>query len=263
MSLPSTFLGMGTWRMGGTYERDETTVEQSVAVLKLGLSLGLTRIDTAELYGAGLTEEIVGMAVADIPRDQAHITSKVWRTHMRYDDVLQAAEKSLDRMNISYLDLYLVHWPNSEVPLQETMRAMERLVDTGIVKEIGVSNFSVEEIKEAQSHLSHTLLSALQIEYNVLNQTAHRDTIPYCKEHSIEVTAYRPLAKGMIAHAESKTLKSLAQKYNKTENQIAINWVLAQGIVAIPATLHSDHLRENVDALNFTMDKDDIHLLIG
>ncbi len=262
MKLPSRLLGMGTWGMGGKFERDETNIEQSIEVLKLGLSLGLQRIDTAELYGDGCTEEIVGKAIAGTPREKVHITSKVWRTNMRHDDVLRAAERSLGRMKTPYLDLYLVHWPSAEVPLQETMRAMEKLVDTGLAKTIGVSNFSVAQMEGAQSYLSNTKLAALQTEYNLLNQSARKDLIPYCKAHAIEVTAYRPFAKGKLADHHSATLDTLAQKYGKTANQIVLNWILAQDIVAIPATLNAGHLRENVGALDFVVAKDDFNLLL-
>ena len=261
MKTPLPPLGMGTWGMGGKFERDDSTVDASLQVLRLGLSLGLRLIDTAELYGEGLTEEIVGEAIQGHPREDVFIISKVWKTNLRHDDVLRAAEKSLGRLKTAYIDLYLVHWPNHEIPIQETMRAMERLLERGLVKAIGVSNFSPPQMREAEESLTSTTLAANQIEYSVLCQGAQKEIVPYCLAHDIRVIAYRPLAKGKIAETRLPALCTLARTYNKTVNQIALNWILSQNITAIPATLNPEHLRENVGALDFTLSVKDICLL--
>ncbi|MDO8522312.1 MAG: aldo/keto reductase [bacterium] len=261
MKIPSPLLGMGTWGMGGKFERDDKTVDASLQVLRLGLSLGLHIIDTAEIYGEGLTEEIVGEAIQGHPREDVFIISKVWKTNLHYDDVLYAAEKTLGRLKTPYIDLYLVHWPNHEIPIQETMRAMEKLRKDGLVKAIGVSNFSLSEMREAQKLLTSATLTANQIEYSVLHQEAQKEILPYCSAHNIRVIAYRPLAKGKIAETQLPALRALARTYNKTVNQIALNWLLSQNIIAIPATLNPEHLRENVGALDFTLSAEDIRLL--
>lgn len=261
MNLPEPHLGMGTWGMGGKYERDSSTIGQSIGILRFGLELGLRIIDVAELYGEGLTEEIVGRAIAGSPREDVFLISKVWKTHLAYDDVLRAAEGSLMRLGASYIDLYLVHWPNSAVPLSETMRAMEKLVDEKKVKAIGVSNFSPQLMEEAQRHLKHTTLAANEFEYNLLVRDAEQDTIPYCRAHNIAMIAYRPFAKGVLAQQSNATLEELAKKYAKTPTQVALNWIISQGLVAIPKSGTEAHMKENIGALNWQLSPEDIERL--
>lgn len=258
--LPSPRLGMGTWGMGGKYESDESTIEPSLEVLSLGLSLGLRVIDTAELYGAGLCESIVGRAIAEVARKDVYLITKVWKTNLHYDDVLRSAESSLKRLGSSYIDLYLVHWPNDEIAISETMRAMERLVQDGIVKSIGVSNFSVAALERAQQTLKNTRISANQFGYSVTHQES-RDLVTYCIDRNIEVIAYRPLAQGSISSFSHPVLERLATKYQKTKNQIALNWLMTQNVFPIPATLNLEHMHENVGALEFTLTEKEIQSL--
>ncbi len=259
MQMP--LLGMGTWGMGGKFERDPRTIDRSIEVLQLGLQLGLSLIDVAELYGEGLTEEIVGRAIKGHPREDIFLISKVWKTHLAYDDVLRAAERSLTRLDTPYIDLYLIHWPNKDIPLRETMRAMERLVSERVVKAIGVSNFSVSDMDEARVALTATPLAANQIEYNLLHKEALADTIPYCKANHIPVIAYRPLARGILPNTYTTTLDMLSRKYGATANQIALAWIMSQDITAIPATLDPEHLKENFGALTLKLSTEDQRLL--
>lgn len=259
MNIP--LLGMGTWGMGGKYEKDTSNVEQSVSILKQGLDLGIKLIDTAELYGEGLTEEIVGRAIKGHPREEVFIITKVWKTHLRHRDVLAAAEKSLERLQTDYIDLYLIHWPNEETPLEETMRALEELVSNKKVRFIGVSNFSVILMKEAKSYLRKIKLSANQIEYSLLEHSAEKDIIPFCKENDIQVIAHRPLAKGRLALEQKEMLEALSKKYQKTPIQIALNWLISQDIVAIPKTSDAGHLKEICGAGGWRLEAGDIELL--
>lgn len=259
MNIP--LLGMGTWGMGGKYERDESNIEQSVSILKQGLDLGIKLIDTAELYGEGLTEEIVGRAIKGRRREGVFIITKVWKTNLRYPDVLAAAEKSLGRLGTDYIDLYLIHWPNEEVPLSETMKAFEDLIASKKVRHIGVSNFSAALMKEAQSHLRKTVLSANQIEYSLLERSAEKEVIPFCKENGIQVIAHRPLAKGRMALEQNELLVALSKKYQKTPIQIALNWLISQNIIVIPKTSNNKHLEEICGAVGWKLEEDDIKLL--
>lgn len=256
MEMP--LLGMGTWGMGGKYERDPSNAKESVEILKAGLDLGIRLIDVAELYGGGLTEEIVSEAIKDYKREDIFIISKVWKDNLRYEDVLKAIQGSLKRLKTGYIDLYLVHWPNDEIPLSETMRAMEYLADEGLARYIGVSNFSVELLKEAQNRLDHAKIAANQIEYNLIERSAEKDIIPYCQKNGIKVIAYRPLARGGLAGSENKTLEALAQKYNKTPAQIALNWIIFKDIVAIPKAGSIAHLKENYGALGWSLEAEDV-----
>lgn len=260
MHLPQPYLGLGTWGMGGKYERDSSNIAESIEALQFGLSLGLRIIDVAELYGEGLTEEIVGRAIKG-RREEAYLISKVWKTHLRYDDVLRAAEGSLARLDTDHIDLYLVHYPSEEVPLSETMRAMERLVEEKMVKAIGVSNFTPLLIEEAQSHLKHSTLAAHQFEYNLLARDAELEIIPYCRAQNIDMIAYRPFAKGVLAGTASTLVEEFAKKYDKTPSQIALNWIISQDIVAIPKSSSPLHIAESVGALGWALSSDDIERL--
>ncbi len=252
---------MGTWGMGGKYERDESNISESIDALRHGLSLGLRLIDVAELYGEGLTEEIVGHAIEREKREDVYIISKVWKTHLQYDDVLKSADESLRRLKTDYIDLYLVHWPNPEIPLEETMRAMEQLVENKKVRAIGVSNFDIPLLMEATNYLKKTTLVANQIEYNLLHQEAGGEIIPFCKKNNIHVMAHRPFAKGALATDTTEKQGELARKYQRTPNQIALNWIMSQHITAIPMSGNHKHLEENAGALGWQMSQEDVELL--
>lgn len=254
-------LGMGTWGMGGQYERDESSIKESVTALQYGLELGFKLIDTAELYGAGLSENIVGKSIENLPRESIFIITKVWKNNLRYKDVIKSAASSLNRLQTDYIDLYLIHWPNEQIPLQETMEALERLVDEKNIKAIGVSNFSVELIEEAQKYLKHEKIIANQIEYNLLERSAEKDVIPFCQKQNIKIIAYRPLAKGVLTTDNYKILDMVGQKYKKTPVQVALNWLLSQNIVAIPKAINQSHLQENYGALDWILGDGDIELL--
>jgi diketogulonate reductase-like aldo/keto reductase len=254
-------LGMGTWGMGGKFERDPSNIDASIEALRYGMSIGINLIDVAELYGEGLTEEIVGEAIADTKREDVAVISKVWKTNLHYDDVLNAADGSLKRLKTDYIDLYLIHWPNEAIPIKETMEAMEYLLDQKKIRAIGLSNFSVPLMKEAERYLKNTAIAANQVEYNLGARAAEADIIPYCKENNIRVIAYRPFAKGTLIQNSSSVQNELTKKYNKTPNQIALNWLISQGITAIPKSSDHGHLKENAGALGWQLDTKDVELL--
>lgn len=228
-------IGLGTWRYAG-----------GDAPLRRGVALGANLIDTAEMYR---TEDAVGAAVAGI-REQVIVATKVLGGNLGYDAVLRAAEQSLRRLNIDKIDLYQIHWPNPRIPLSETMRAMEKLVDDGVVDYIGVSNFAVEDMEAAQAALRNNPLVSNQILYNLRRRGAERDVIPYCRRNAITVIAYSPLAEGALASNGGgggrlqrtlgigrglDTLAEIAQAVGKTAAQVALNWAADQpGIIAIP-----------------------------
>ena len=259
MHLP--LLGMGTWGMGGKYERDENNVTESIELLSYGFDMAFRLVDVAEIYGEGLTETILGKAMKGRKREDIFVISKVWKEHLRYDEVLRAAEGSLKRLNTPYIDLYLVHWPNPEIPLKETMSAMETLIEKGFVKEIGVSNFTVPLMEEASSYLSHAKLFANEIEYNLAVRDAEREVILFCKKQGINVIAYRPLAKGSLLSGQNAILQSLSSKYKKTPAQVALNWIIGKGASAIPKAGSREHLKENIGVLGWHLSTEDVSLL--
>ncbi|MBI2856259.1 MAG: aldo/keto reductase [Chloroflexi bacterium] len=239
-------IGLGTWQYRG-----------GVEPLRNGISLGAFLIDTAEMYG---TEDVVGEAVKGM-REQVFIATKVSGNHLRYDEVLRAAEQSLGRLGSDYIDLYQVHWPNGRVPIEETMRAMEALADWGLVKHVGVSNFSIREMEEAQASMSNHRIVSNQVEYSLLERKIERDVLPYCQENGITVIAYSPLAKGALAsrplvrHRKSiDVLHTVADEIGKTPAQVAFNWLIARpNVIAIPKANSTERIRENCDASGWSL----------
>ena len=159
-------LGLGTWGLGGKHTPDYSNDNYYITAIAQAIDSGLTHIDTAAYYGGGHTEEIIGKAIAPYKRDDLFITTKVYRTELKYEKFITSVKNSLSRMNVNYADLVLVHWPSSIVPLRETMSALEACVDKGFARFIGVSNFSVDLLKEAQSYLKRHSLVADQVYYN-------------------------------------------------------------------------------------------------
>ncbi len=261
MDIPP--IGMGTGGMGGIFIRDDSNAQQSVDSLRAGLALGFRLIDTAELYGQGLTEMIVEEAMRGFDRSNIFLITKVSREHLAYADVRRAIEGSLQRLKTTYVDLYLVHKENPDIPLSQTMKAMEEIVDEGLARYIGVSNFSDMLAAEARSHLTHTAIAANQIEFNLFDRSAEETTIPYCQKNNLRIIAQRPFAKGKAITRSTPIVDSLAKKYGKTRAQIILNWIMAKGMVPIPKAMDESHLRDNFGALGWTMEKADALLLDG
>jgi diketogulonate reductase-like aldo/keto reductase len=219
-------------------------------------------IDTAESYGSGFSEKVVGEAIKG-RREEVIIASKVSSSHLAYEDVLCSAEKSLRRLSTGFIDLYQVHSPSSSIPVGETMKAMEHLIDEGKIGSIGVSNFSVEQTKEAQEALSKCELVSNQVEYSLLKREIELDILPYCQHEKITVIAYTPIAKGeVLTRRISGRLREIGDKYGKTPIQVALNWLLTKDeVIAIPKALKIEHLEENAGAAGWVLSNEDINIL--
>jgi diketogulonate reductase-like aldo/keto reductase len=262
-------IGLGTWLIGGGSSPDYSMDMEAIEAIRYAIELGMTHIDTAEMYGGGHAEELVGEAIKPFKRDEIFIASKVWHTNLRYDDVLRACERSLRRIQTSYIDLYYIHWPSDVIPLSETMKAMERLYKDGKIRYIGLSNFSPTQIEEARSYLSTTDVVAIQAEYSLYNRKIEGDVIPYCFRNNLTVVAYSPLARGALLadlrkpmERRVKLLMELAEKYSKTPVQIALNWVIWHDqVIAIPKALQRQHLEENAGAAGWKLTKEDYDLI--
>ena len=206
-----------------------------IAALRKGLELGINLIDTAEVYQ---TENIVAEAIKGYKRDDLFIATKVSGNHLRYEDVLKAATNSLNRLNCSYIDLYQIHWPNSRVPIEETMKAMEKLIERGKVKYVGVSNFSLEQMRKTEEALSKSKLASNQVEYNLMVRGIERDILPYCEHEGIAILPYQPIAKGALAYPNERlkaVMDEISQKHcGKTPAQIALNWLRVKSKVIFP-----------------------------
>lgn len=257
-------LGLGTWGIGGRGSPDASRDKTEVSVLRAGIEMGVTHIDTAEMYGAGHCEEVVGEAIKPYERGDLFITSKVWSNHLRYTDLLASMEESLRRLRLDYVDLYLIHWPNPAVPLQETMRALEHCAAEGQTCFIGVSNFSSSLLAEAQSYMKDHRLVADQVEYSLMEQRPRRDQLSYCQENDVTLIAYTPLAKGRLAEHGHAILDEMAQKYGKTPAQVSLNWLISQDkVIAIPKASNIKHLRDNLGAVGWRLGQEDFERLTG
>ncbi len=248
--------------------RDASRDAEGITAIRKAIEIGYTHIDTAEMYGAGHSEELIGLAINDFDRESLFITTKVLPQHLRYDDCVKAAEGSLKRLRTEYIDLYLIHIPNSEIPIKETMKAMDFLIRQQKIRFIGVSNFSVEQLKEAQGCTENKIVNN-QIEYNLLtrhsgmyNENIESEIIPFCQENDIIITAWKPLAKGRLFQKKNKLLEEISNKYNKTTGQIAINWlILKKNIITIPKSINTEHLKENLGALGWKLELEDMKRL--
>jgi diketogulonate reductase-like aldo/keto reductase len=234
-------IGLGTWKYRG-----------GVEPLRRGIELGAYLIDTAEIYR---TENVVGQAIQGI-RERIFVATKVSGDHLRSDAVLRAADASLRLLGTEVIDLYQIHWPNARVPLKETMQAMETLVDRGQVRYIGVSNFSLRELRAAQEVMTKYPIVANQVLYNLNRREIERDLLPYCQEHNITILAYTPLDDGRLATSarfrrsqSTRVLEQVAADVQKTLAQVALNWCTARpNVIAIPKSDSVERTVENCQA---------------
>jgi len=246
-------LGQGTWMI------EQNGREQAVAALRFGVEQGMTVIDTAEMYGNGQAEEIVGEALAGL-RGRVFLVSKVLPSNAFFDGILNACERSLKRLRTDRLDLYLLHWPSRE-PIKETMRGLEELVKRKMTRYIGVSNFDVDGLKSAQAVLKEQRLACNQVLYHLKDRGIERKLIPYCREHGIAVMGYSPFGHGQFPKPQTKAgrvLRQVAAKEDRTERQVALNFLTRDGVYAIPKAGKPTHVWENSQALNWTMSEESV-----
>lgn len=252
-------VGFGTWSIGGRSWADRSSDKKSLAALRSALVLGYRHFDTAEMYAAGHAEELLGQAVRDVGvrREQLFLTSKVLPEHLRYAEVLKACDRSLRRLGVDYLDIYLIHWPNRHIPLTETFRALNQLVEGGRVRRIGVSNFDLNLLEEARK-LSATPMFTDQVPFSLRDRTyAHNGVLQYCQDNDILLTAYTPFEKGGLR--VKANLASISRVHAATPHQIALAWLLAQPrVVAIPMSQDPGHQQENLAAADIELSPADM-----
>jgi diketogulonate reductase-like aldo/keto reductase len=254
-TLPSgeaiAVLGQGTWKMGEDSRRRAGEVE----ALKLGLDLGVTLIDTAEMYAGGGAEEVVAEAIAG-RRDETFLVSKVLPSNASRAGVQRACENSLKRLRTDRIDLYLLHWPGS-VPLAETVAAFEALKNAGKIRHWGVSNFDTDEMEELVGLADGDNVQTNQVLYNLVRRGIEFDLAPWSRERGIPLMAYSPVEQGSLAR--NARLDAVAARHDATAAQIALAWVMhQQGVIAIPKASSQDHVRQNVAALDIALTQQDI-----
>ncbi len=257
MILPK--IGFGTWKIGGGSSPDRSLDAKSLAALRYALEIGYTHIDTAEMYASGHSEELVGEAVRGSGKKRAtlFITSKVLPSHLKYDEVLKACDASLRRLQMDYVDLYLIHWPQAGMQLEDTFRALNKLVHDGKVRHLGVSNFNVKLLKRSQE-LSATPIITNQVPYSLSDRSyARNGVLEYCQQNDILLTAYEPMDKGNLR--SNKTLEAIAQAHDATIFQIALAWVISQPrVITIPMSYNPGHILENFEAAEIELTNEEI-----
>jgi diketogulonate reductase-like aldo/keto reductase len=258
-------LGFGTWFMGGSFERENNYDEsRDIVAIKKTIEMGGYRFDTAEMYAQGYSEEILGKAVKGCDRSKLFITTKVSPTNLRYEDVISACKKSLTRLQMDYIDLYLIHTPNPDISIEETMKAFDYLKEQDLVKNIGVCNFNVERLRETQSKTKNKIILN-QVHYNLIfREPVLKGVIDYCQNNDIFIEAWRPIQQGNLAKTGIDIIDKLCEKYRKMPSQIALNWLISQkNVVAITKTSNLKHLEENLGSVGWSMEEEDIDLLIN
>ncbi len=260
-------VGLGVWKYSG-----------GVEPLRRAIELGASLIDTAEIYG---TEDVVGQAIKGL-RERVFLATKVSPDHLRHDDVLRAAEASLRRLETNCIDLYQIHWPNWSVPIQETMGAMETLVDRGLVRYIGVSNFSLDQLRAAQAAMRKYPIVSNQVLYNLNRREIERDVLPYCLMQRITIIAYTPLDDGRLAIRSwfpqnwrmqavpevavyvrrMQALEQVAAHLQKTLAQVALNWCTSRpNVIVIPKSNTLTRIEENCQASGWRLSPQQVQFL--
>ena len=247
-------LGQGTWRMGEKASQKQAEID----ALKLGMDLGMTLIDTAEMYGEGGAEKIVAEAIAG-RREEVYLVSKFYPQNASYDGLIAACDRSLSRLKTDYLDLYLLHWRGS-VPLSETLEGLQYLKQAGKILDYGVSNFDTDDMEEAESLPGGKEIVTNQVLYNLKRRGIEWDLLPWCKQRQIPIMAYSPVEQR--AFVGDRKLDKIAAKYNATSTQIALSWLLHQeNIISIPKATNPDHVKENRAALDLKLTTSDLQEL--
>ena len=249
-------IGMGTWAMGnssGEQRREE------IKALQRGIELGMKFIDTAEVYGHGRSESLVGEAIREY-REEVFLATKVAPENFARDDMIRSCETSLQRLGVKFVDLYQLHWPNPRIPIEETMRAMEELVATGKTRYVGVSNFSVEQTMQAQESLPKSELVSNQVRYSITSRSIEAELLPFCNREKVTVIAYSPLDTGNMPI--SRIPKEMLAKYEMTPAQLMLNWVTYQDpVIAIPKAGRVSHVEDNARSVDTRISQTDYNAL--
>ncbi|MEM4211660.1 MAG: aldo/keto reductase [Nitrososphaerota archaeon] len=284
-------IGIGSWQIGSKYWGwgREYSEQETIDAIRRAIELGINFIDTAEMYGDGESERIIGKAIKNM-RDNVVIATKVWPTHLTYDGVLKACERSIQRLGVDIIDLYQIHWPNPLIPLSQTMRAMEKLVKEGKIRYIGVSNFSLKKLIQAQEALRNNEIVSNQVKYNMIERDAEKELLPFAEKNKITIIAYSPLAQGLLTGKYGpenrpqdnirkinilfdkenlkrlqpliSILREIASRRGKTPAQVALNWLIRKKeVVAIPGVKRQSQAEENAGAADFSLSEDELRMI--
>ena len=277
-------IGLGMWQAGGKAWGSDVRDADCRKAMERAVELGINLVDTAEAYGEGHSETVMSRAIKNVGRDNVFIATKVGGWHLRPDDVRKACAASLKRLGVREIDLYQVHWPDpwGQVPLRETMKALEALQRAGKIRHIGVSNFAVRDMREARSHLSRTDLTSNQVRYNMLQRDVEKEVLPYCAREGIGILAWSPIGKGLLSgkyhngrrpkdrvrsdedlfkpanvRASAplvRELRRIGKIHGKTPAQVALAWLLRhRHVVPIPGGKRPAQAAENAGAAGWSL----------
>ena len=286
-------IGMGAMQASGKEFGQPYVEEQILDAVKSSKIHGVNLIDTAEEYGRGNSERVVGKALKEFGRDNFAIATKVFGQHLRFDELQKACAASIERLGVDAIDLYQVHWPDpwEQVPFKYTFKALEKLHDEGKIRAIGVSNFAVRDLDEARSLLSHADIVSNQVRYNLLQREIEEEVLPYCQKNAISILAWSPIGSGALSGKYSRetppadhrkthevlfspenivqveivnsVLAQIASRREKTVPQVALNWLLTstRAVVPIPGARNGPQAAENAGAAGWKLDESEVRAL--
>jgi aryl-alcohol dehydrogenase-like predicted oxidoreductase len=280
------------WQAGGKAWGSDVRDADCRKAMERAVELGINLADTAEAYGDGHSETVMSRAIRDVGRDQVFVATKVGGWHLRADDVKKACEGSLKRLGVRELDLYQVHWPDpwSQVPLRETMKALEALHRAGKVRHVGVSNFAVRDLEEARQHLSRIDIASNQVRYNMLQREVEAEVVPYCRREGIAILAWSPIGKGILSGKYHngkrpkdrvrsdedlfkpvnirrsapliRQLRGVAKAHGKTPTQVALAWLRRHPhVIPIPGAKRPAQAEENAGAFGWSLTAGELRAL--
>jgi len=287
-------IGLGMWQAGGKAWGSDVRDADCRRAMERAVELGINLVDTAEAYGDGHSEKVMSRAIKSVGRDNVFIATKVGGWHLRPDDVRKACAASLKRLGVREIDLYQIHWPDpwGQVPLRETMKALETLHRAGKIRHIGVSNFAVRDLREARSHLSRTDVVSNQVLYNMLQREVEKEVLPYCAREGIAILAWSPIGKGLLSgkyhngkrpkdrvrsdedlfkpaniRASApliRELRRIGRTHGKTPAQVALAWLRRhRHVVPIPGAKRPRQTEENAAAAGWSLDGTELRRLAG
>jgi diketogulonate reductase-like aldo/keto reductase len=260
LSIPK--IGFGMWRIGGDSYPDPQLDSRSMTALRTALEIGYTHFDTAEAYADGHSEKLLGRAIRETNtnRESLFITTKISPEHLQLEQIFRSCENSLRRLNTEYVDLYLIHWPRVGLKFEEIFRALNHLVRDGRVKHLGVSNFNLKLLKQAQS-VSETPILTDQVPYRLPDRTyVENGVLEYCQQNDILLTAYSPVKFRNLP--VNKTVREIAEAHSATPFQIALAWLVAQPrVITIPMSFNPQHIRENFEAADIELSGEEFDTL--
>jgi len=251
-------IGFGTHLIGGKFNPDYSDDEKYIKIIREAISLGVNHIDTSEVYGEGHCEEIIGKAISVLDRDNIFLASKVWSDNLSHDSLFKSLNSSLSRLGVDYIDLYYIHYPNPKIDLKDTMLALKEAKDLGLIKNIGVSNFSKELLIESNSYCK---VSFVQNAFDISDKSC-MELFNFCQDNEIIFVAFKPFGKGSFFKNNNEIINSISVRYNKTPAQVMLNWLIAhKNLITIPRVSSLEHLKENIGSCGWKLNKEDFDLI--